>query len=62
MFFVVVRRVAARTFSEAAKPKAPVSEDPIKKIFAKSLSDYAAKKPKDFDAKALADAIKNKPK
>ncbi len=63
-----VLRVAVRSFAEvAAKPAAQGatkaasgSEDPIKKIFLNKLSDYASKKPKDYDAKQLAEAMKNK--
>ena len=60
-------RIVLRTFAEVA-PKAaaaptsaaPAVEDPIKKLFIAKLKDYAAKKPKDFDAKQLAEALKKK--
>ena len=57
-------RLSLRSFAEAA-PKATSNtsaavEDPIKKILLGKLKEYASKKPKDYDAKQLAEALKKK--
>ncbi len=62
--FSALSRIAIRSFAEAAPkaatPSAQAAEDPIKKIFLNKLQEYAKKKPKDFDAKQLAEALKKK--
>eukprot|EP00047_Mylnosiga_fluctuans_P001826 m.222064 g.222064 ORF g.222064 m.222064 type:complete len:64 (-) comp10703_c0_seq1:78-269(-) len=56
-------RVAVRSLSNDASKaasKAAAESDPIKKILLNKLKEYASKKPKDFDAKQLAEALKKK--
>ncbi len=58
--------VASRTFAAEAKPAAAAAgaasgtEDQVKKVIISKLKEYAAKKPKDYDAKQLAEALKKK--